>query len=830
MLDIESALSTEVQINGPWKHVDCHKKDCVGHKALHDNDAHKGDMWAKFNPTLPEAGLYTVAIAYSTSRTRATNVPVTISSAYGSATVTADQKNVEPDVDGFVSLGVFPLAATGSMVLISNAGTNGKVVIDAVRFSCASVSPTPSPTTSPTSSPTEPTYCTKGSKIVLDSQSATSQEFNLIGDWKAVSCDERTCHEDNFLHDKDGGKGWKSGTFTFTVPEDGHYTVSIAYTTSRTRATNVPVTVMDSSLGSHTVMVDQKNVEPNADGFRAIGEFALSTAGSTITISNEGTNGKVILDAVRIECASFREEEEEETTAAPREEEFANLCLSQDVLVLDTQSASPSEVVVTGDWKSVTCTSRTCNEDGFLHDKDSGKGSKQVEFFPTFARAGTYAVSIAYTTSRTRATNVPVTIEGFGPASTVLVDQKNTEPNADGFVLLGNFDFAATGGRVLISNSGTDGKVIVDAVRFSCQADDATPIANDEPAQPDSPDSAGSDDELEPCTAGASVVVDAEVLSSAVVIVGDWKTRTCTTSDCISQNAHFMHDGANGKGSKSVLFKVDLPGSGSFRVDVAYTSSRLRATNVPVTVSEGERILGQFFVDQTQEPNADGYITLGTFAATSGQLRVLIETFDTEEKVVVDAVRVVCAAGSDATDSVSTPTGSNTANANEQGGSDVDTVNSSPASGGSSLAVVATVGGLVAVAAVVAGVAVQKKRRSSKAGAAAAAKALAGNMEWDDDLDGTSAMAPVADVESGSELTWDDDDGLSLSPSAAHAGFDDLGGELDADTLAEVAETYTDAPTSPAVLVANISHLDEADDSVSTLSLAPTGERTTDVV
>lgn len=107
----------------------------VGHAYAHDGNANKGEQTARFTPDLPKAGRYTVAIAYPQNGNRASNVPVLIRHADGETKVTLNQKK-KPSVDGLLEpVGTFRFAAGKSAyVEISNAGTDGYVVIDAVQW------------------------------------------------------------------------------------------------------------------------------------------------------------------------------------------------------------------------------------------------------------------------------------------------------------------------------------------------------------------------------------------------------------------------------------------------------------------------------------------------------------------------------------------------------------------------------------------------------------------------------------------------------------------------------------------------------------------------
>jgi hypothetical protein len=101
----------------------------------HDGDTAKGEQKARFIPALPKAGRYQVAISYSALANRAGNVPVIIHHADGDTTVVVDQKKKPAGKKGLHPLGTFRFEAgkTGS-VEITNTGTNGHVIIDAVQF------------------------------------------------------------------------------------------------------------------------------------------------------------------------------------------------------------------------------------------------------------------------------------------------------------------------------------------------------------------------------------------------------------------------------------------------------------------------------------------------------------------------------------------------------------------------------------------------------------------------------------------------------------------------------------------------------------------------
>jgi hypothetical protein len=129
-----------------------------------------------------------------------------------------------------------------------------------------------------------------------------------------------------------------------------------------------------------------------------------------------------------------------------------------------------------GAWKASQFVKPYVGE-GYVHDDKAGKGEKTATFVPRLPKPGEYEVLVSYTTGPTRATNVPVTISFDGGTETILVDQTKP-PKVDGlFHSLGKFKFkAGTEGAVVIGNKGTEGHVIVDAVRFVPSGGVAPPV------------------------------------------------------------------------------------------------------------------------------------------------------------------------------------------------------------------------------------------------------------------------------------------------------------------------------------------------------------------
>jgi len=97
----------------------------------HDNNEGKGRKTAVFRAAL-EPGRYEVRLAVPASGNRASNVPIVIRHAEGSARAVIDQRR-NPDDELFQSLGAYRFDEQAE-VEIQTAGTDGFVVIDAVQF------------------------------------------------------------------------------------------------------------------------------------------------------------------------------------------------------------------------------------------------------------------------------------------------------------------------------------------------------------------------------------------------------------------------------------------------------------------------------------------------------------------------------------------------------------------------------------------------------------------------------------------------------------------------------------------------------------------------
>ena len=122
---------SEAEVEGPWQHSKLPSGILFG--CRHDGGASDGKCVAVFRTKLPQSGRYEVQVAYASHSNRASNVPVEIETSDGNKKVVLNQRQ-EPKIERlFTAVGTFSFGSE-AVVRMSNANTNGHVIIDAVRF------------------------------------------------------------------------------------------------------------------------------------------------------------------------------------------------------------------------------------------------------------------------------------------------------------------------------------------------------------------------------------------------------------------------------------------------------------------------------------------------------------------------------------------------------------------------------------------------------------------------------------------------------------------------------------------------------------------------
>lgn len=128
-------------------------------------------------------------------------------------------------------------------------------------------------------------------------------------------------------------------------------------------------------------------------------------------------------------------------------------------IVVDDEKAS-----LTGSWKQ-SGAGQTFVGSGYRHDGNADKGEASAIFATTITKAGRYTVSLAYPPNSNRASNARIEVTHAGNVAKITVDQRKA-PSRGLFEPLGTFDFSAGAASVKVTNAGSDGHVILDAVQW----------------------------------------------------------------------------------------------------------------------------------------------------------------------------------------------------------------------------------------------------------------------------------------------------------------------------------------------------------------------------
>jgi phosphodiesterase/alkaline phosphatase D-like protein len=122
-----------------------------------------------------------------------------------------------------------------------------------------------------------------------------------------------------------------------------------------------------------------------------------------------------------------------------------------------------SRALKVGIWKESSSSTGAYNFN-YVHDENTGKGTKSVEYTPTIPVDGNYDVYARWTTASNRSTNTPFVVSHQTASTTYIVNQQTQHAT---WVLLGRHTFmSGTSSSVTIKNDGTTGVVIADAVKW----------------------------------------------------------------------------------------------------------------------------------------------------------------------------------------------------------------------------------------------------------------------------------------------------------------------------------------------------------------------------
>jgi hypothetical protein len=488
-----------------------------------DDASQRGTTSARYIPALPATGSYTVSLRWRQSATTlASNVPVTITAADGTATRTVNQR-----VDGgsWVVLGTWPFAAgtTGSVTL-GTTGVDGSVIADAVRFvqliTVATPTFTPAPGTYTASVDVTLACPTPGAAIryTLDGAAPTSTSPLYTAPLRLTATTPIKA-----MAFKSGmtESAMSSGTYTVQVatptltPAPGTYTTSvnvalacatsgaaIRYTLDGTAPTSTsalytaplrltaPTTVKakafkagmaESALvsGTYTVPVATPTLSPAPGTYTTSVDVTLAcaTPGAALRYTLNGTTptstSPLYTTPLRLTATSLTLlKVKAYKTGMPESAGVSGgykVVLPGEVIVDNTDPG----LTLTGDWAPSTQAPGYFGWN-YLYDVETQRGTTSARFTPTLPAAGTYAVYLRWRQSDTvLAANVPVTITYAGGTATRAV---NLQVGGGEWVLLDTGSFAAGAtGSITLGPTPVPGAVIADAVRFVPATSVATP-------------------------------------------------------------------------------------------------------------------------------------------------------------------------------------------------------------------------------------------------------------------------------------------------------------------------------------------------------------------
>lgn len=240
-------------------------------------------------------------------------------------------------------------------------------------------------------------------------------------------------------------------------------------------------------------------------------------------------------------------------------------------------NSSSSGVTITNTWNAGDATKPGYEGTGYLHDNNSGKGSKSIRYTPTFPSAGNYTVHLNWVADDNRAPNVPVSLVHANGTTSAVFDQR-TPGN---WRSLGSFRFSAgTGGHLTLSNNTSSGYVIADAVRFSATAPTVVILDNTSPA--------------------------------GVTGTGTWGVSSSVAGYVGANYAH--DDNPSQKGNHTRTYTPVLPGPGTYEILMTWTADTTnRANNTPVRITHADGV-----TDTTVNQRIGGGASLGVFRYATG--------------------------------------------------------------------------------------------------------------------------------------------------------------------------------------------------------------------
>lgn len=433
---------------------------------------------AVYSLPITEAGKYQISLLYKPDTDRASNVPIAIAHAGGTANVTWNMR--EGSTSGFaVEVGEWQFIPGGTnTVTLSTTGTNGKVIADAVAF--VKIEPSaPAKFVRNLANGTAQRVVVYGTSLTASGawvgqlQSAVEAAYPGLATWI-----------------NSGGSGqsssWGVTNLQTKVIDQNPDTVFIEFSindaaetlnVSRAQAVANLTTMVNGILAAHPTceiilqLMNPADWQPG-DTFNVRANLALyqqdyrnfATANALRCIDHMPAFGALFEKGTTAYRAYVPDGIHPSATGWAS---FMTPALLQALGVPTQSTGTPATIidngnaVFSGDWTTSSASPGYYGAN-YVHDGNVSKGSKSAVFTPNFLQAGTYPVYLRWAADTNRATNVPVTINHSGGSQIITVNQRIS---GGVWNKLGDFPFAAgTTGNVTIGTTGTNGYVVADAV------------------------------------------------------------------------------------------------------------------------------------------------------------------------------------------------------------------------------------------------------------------------------------------------------------------------------------------------------------------------------
>ena len=130
-------------------------------------------------------------------------------------------------------------------------------------------------------------------------------------------------------------------------------------------------------------------------------------------------------------------------------------------IIMDTENGDG--ISVTGNWPSSVLFEPYWGT-SYLHNNNSGQGSKSVTYTPEIPADGTYQIYLFWNANIYRATNIPVDIVHADGTETISINQQD---GGEDWNYIGTWDFErGTSGSITIRTDGVNNYVVADGLRM----------------------------------------------------------------------------------------------------------------------------------------------------------------------------------------------------------------------------------------------------------------------------------------------------------------------------------------------------------------------------